>query len=146
MRGNARHESRGTAKNERAYRICARCIMDTSDPKITFDERGWCDYCRNYDANILPSWHTDERGDRELARIVDRIKADGRGRDHDCLIGISGGIDSSYVTYIAVAKLLPQLPGQHPAELAPRRAGGAGSSAESWTRSKPTAKAGTTTA
>jgi N-acetyl sugar amidotransferase len=79
--------------------------MDTSAPKIAFDERGWCDYCRNYHANILPSWHTDERGARDLARIVDRIKADGKGREHDCLIGISGGIDSSYVTYLAVEKL-----------------------------------------
>jgi N-acetyl sugar amidotransferase len=87
------------------YRICANCIMDTSAPKITFDERGWCDYCRNYQANILPSWHPDERGARDLARIVDKIKADGKGRDHDCLIGISGGIDSSYVTYLAVEKL-----------------------------------------
>ena len=43
------------------YRICANCIMDTSDSGIVFDERGWCDYCNNYHRNILPNWHTDER-------------------------------------------------------------------------------------
>jgi hypothetical protein len=43
----------------RPYRICANCIMDTSDSNITFDERGWCDYCNNYHTNILPNWHPD---------------------------------------------------------------------------------------
>jgi N-acetyl sugar amidotransferase len=88
----------------RPYRICANCIMDTSDPGIVFDERGWCDYCNNYYANILPNWHTDERGARELDRTVEQIKRDGKGRDHDCLIGLSGGVDSSYVVHLAVKK------------------------------------------
>lgn len=88
----------------RPYQICANCIMDTSDSNITFDARGWCDYCNNYHANILPHWHPDERGERELQPVIDRIKREGRGRDHDCLIGISGGVDSSYVTYLAKEK------------------------------------------
>jgi N-acetyl sugar amidotransferase len=79
--------------------------MDTTDPDITFDERGWCDYCRNYYENILPNWHTDERGGKDLAEISERIKKDGKGRDHDCLIGISGGVDSSHVAYMAKEKL-----------------------------------------
>lgn len=83
------------------YKICSNCIMDTSDSNITFDERGWCDYCRNYHANILPHWHPDERGERELAPVIERIKREGQRRDHDCLIGISGGVDSSYVAYLA---------------------------------------------
>jgi N-acetyl sugar amidotransferase len=87
------------------YQICSNCIMDTTDPDITFDEQGWCDYCRNYYENILPNWHTDERGEKELAEICERIKKDGRGRDHDCLIGISGGVDSSQVAYMAKEKL-----------------------------------------
>ena len=78
--------------------------MDTSDPKITFDARGWCDYCNNYHENILPHWHPDARGEAELAPLIDRILSDGRGRDHDCIIGVSGGVDSSYVTYIAKEK------------------------------------------
>ena len=48
----------------RPYQICSNCIMDTSDSGIVFDERGWCDYCNNYHRNILPNWHTDERGER----------------------------------------------------------------------------------
>lgn len=90
--------------SQRPYRICANCIMDTSDSNITFDSRGWCDYCNNYHANILPNWHPDERGLREIEKTMDRIRRDGRGRDHDCLIGISGGVDSSYVTYLAKEK------------------------------------------
>jgi N-acetyl sugar amidotransferase len=78
--------------------------MDTSDSHIVFDERGWCDYCNNYHANILPHWHPDERGEREITAQVEQIKRAGRGRDHDCLIGLSGGVDSSYVTYLAKEK------------------------------------------
>ena len=86
------------------YKICSNCIMDTSDSNITFDSRGWCDYCNNYHTNILPNWHPDERGAARIAAQVAQIKRDGKGRDHDCLIGISGGVDSSYVAYLAKAK------------------------------------------
>jgi N-acetyl sugar amidotransferase len=79
--------------------------MDTSDSNISFDERMWCDYCRNYHQNILPHWHPDERGEQQLAREAEEIRRDGKGRDHDCLIGISGGVDSSYLTYIAKEKM-----------------------------------------
>ena len=89
---------------KRPYAICSNCIMDTSDSNITFDARGWCDYCNNYHRNILPNWHPDERGAARIAAQVAQIKRDGQGRDHDCLIGISGGVDSSYVTYLAKAK------------------------------------------
>lgn len=75
--------------------------MDTSDSKITFDARGWCDYCNNFHENIVPAWHPDERGRKELEAMADQIKRDGAGRDHDCLIGLSGGVDSSYVAYLA---------------------------------------------
>jgi N-acetyl sugar amidotransferase len=79
--------------------------MDTSDSGIAFDARGWCDYCNNYYSNILPNWHTDERGEREIMRIAERVKRAGRGRDHDCILGISGGVDSSYLAYVAKEKL-----------------------------------------
>jgi N-acetyl sugar amidotransferase len=83
------------------YRICSNCIMDTSDPNITFDENGKCDYCRNYEENILPTWHTDERGKIELMKIAAKIKKEGKGKDFDCIIGLSGGPDSSYTVYVA---------------------------------------------
>lgn len=85
-------------------KICTSCVMDTTDPKISFDENGVCDYCNNYYQNILPHWHTDERGEAELAPMIEKIKKDGKGKDHDCLIGVSGGVDSSYVAYVAKEK------------------------------------------
>lgn len=89
---------------KRPYAICSNCIMDTSDSKITFDERGWCDYCNNFYTNIAPNWHPDDQGARMIAPLIDRIRKEGLGRDHDCLIGISGGLDSSYVAYMAKEK------------------------------------------
>ena len=90
---------------KREYQICTNCVMDTSDSLIQFDERGFCDHCNNYYNNILPNWHTDERGTQELNRIVEKIKADGNGKKYDCIIGISGGVDSSYLLYYAKEKL-----------------------------------------
>jgi N-acetyl sugar amidotransferase len=90
--------------SKRPYQVCANCVMDTSDSGIVFDSRGWCDYCNNYYANILPNWHPDERGYAEILPTIERIKREGAGRDHDCLIGMSGGVDSSYVTYLAKEK------------------------------------------
>lgn len=92
-------------KPKRAYAICSNCIMDTTDSNITFDRRGWCDYCTNFHQNILPNWRPDEQSEREILAIADTIKRAGKARDHDCIIGVSGGVDSSYVTYIAKEKL-----------------------------------------
>lgn len=87
------------------HRVCTNCVMDTTDSKITFDEAGVCDHCRTFRSHTLPYWHTDERGEAELQRMVREIKAASRGLDFDCIIGMSGGIDSSYLTYIATDKL-----------------------------------------
>src|SRR5690606_14421483 len=87
------------------YQICVHCIMDTSDPGITFDVRGWCDYCNNFEIAILPNWHTDERGAATLVRLAEDIRRDGRSREFDCIIGLSGGLDSSYAAYVAKVKM-----------------------------------------
>jgi hypothetical protein len=79
--------------------------MDTTDPNIAFDEQGRCDYCNNFEATIKPNWHTDARGEAELAQLADKIRADGKGKDFDCIIGLSGGLDSSYVAYVAKEKM-----------------------------------------
>lgn len=89
----------------RPYQICTSCIMDTSDPKISFDADGVCDYCTNFQTMIAPNWHTDERGIRELAAIAEKIRQEGKGKDFDCIIGLSGGLDSSYATLVAVEKM-----------------------------------------
>ncbi len=90
---------------DRPYQICANCVMDTSDSRIRFDERGVCDHCNTFYSTILPNWHTDERGAAELQKITEEIKEAGRGKDFDCIIGMSGGIDSSYLTYLAKEKM-----------------------------------------
>ena len=83
------------------YRICTRCIMDTSDPEITFDEQGVCSHCHQYDVylpkRVIP---VDERPEY-LRIILDKIKKDGKNKEYDCIIGVSGGVDSTYVAYWA---------------------------------------------
>lgn len=87
------------------YKICKNCIMDTTDSSITFDSSGRCVYCNNFHKTILPNWHTDERGEKKLFETAEKIRVEGRGKDFDCIIGLSGGLDSSYTTYIATEKL-----------------------------------------
>ena len=83
------------------YQICTKTIMDTSDPNIIFNDVGESDYYTNYVETILPYWHTDERGYKELIQTAEKIKKEGKGKDFDCIIGLSGGLDSSYTAYIA---------------------------------------------
>ena len=83
------------------YKICTKTIMDTSDPNILFNDKGESDYYTNFIETILPKWHTDETGLTELMKISNKIKKEGIGKDFDCIIGLSGGLDSSYVTYVA---------------------------------------------
>ena len=87
------------------YQICQNCIMDTSDKTLTFDSDGICVYCNNFFREIKPNWHPNEKGIQNIMPMIDKIKKEGEGRDHDCLIGLSGGLDSSYVTYVAKEKL-----------------------------------------
>jgi len=91
--------------SQRPYQICKRCVMDTTDSKIRFDQAGVCDHCITFDTKVMPNWHTDEQGEKALMTIVDGIKAEGKGKDFDCIIGMSGGIDSSYLTYLAKEKM-----------------------------------------
>jgi N-acetyl sugar amidotransferase len=85
----------------RPYQICTKTIMDTSDPNIIFDKDGISDYYHNYKNEIEPSWHTDEKGRRELEILSDKIRKEGKGKDFDCIMGLSGGLDSSYAAYLA---------------------------------------------
>jgi putative aminotransferase len=89
----------------RPYQICAHCIMDTSDPNIVFDERGRCDYCNNFSSKIQPHWHIDQKCEVTLQLLADKIRKEGNGKDFDCIIGLSGGLDSSYVAYVVKEKM-----------------------------------------
>ncbi len=86
----------------REYQICANCVMDTSDSQISFDENGVCDHCRGFKEHVEPKWHPDATGEQMFAKVVDKIKQDGKGRDFDCILGMSGGLDSSFLLHKAV--------------------------------------------
>ena len=81
----------------RPYQLCTRCIMDTSDPDITFDAAGRCNHCSGWFARARQNVPPPAQRERQLALRVDEIKRHGHGRDYDCIIGVSGGVDSSYV-------------------------------------------------
>ena len=85
--------------------ICNRCVMDTSDSKITFDELGVCDHCTTFDRDIKPNWDTSSIGKKKIVKIADDIKKAGSGKEFDCIIGMSGGVDSSYLVYLATIEL-----------------------------------------
>lgn len=83
------------------YQICNTCVMDNTDPNITFDQSGTCEYCFNFTNKILPVWKHGLNKEAELKELSDKIKKAGKGKDFDCIIGLSGGLDSSYTAYIA---------------------------------------------
>lgn len=86
------------------YQVCTRCIMDTSAPDITFDADGQCNFCTEFlersgelVLNVDP-----EKRDQDLAALVERVKREGKGKQYDCIVGVSGGVDSSWVLVKAV--------------------------------------------
>ncbi len=91
------------------YKICSKTVMDTTDPNITFNEKGESNYYLNYIKNIASSWKNDGSNFYKLERIADKIKIEGKNNEFDCIIGVSGGVDSSYLVYLAkeVLKLRP---------------------------------------
>ena len=94
---------------EKAYQICVNCVMDTSDSSIIFDDAGVCDHCITFKNKILPKWNPDGTSEDKLNAFSEKIKKENKNHDFDCLIGMSGGIDSSYLVYLAteVLKLRP---------------------------------------
>jgi N-acetyl sugar amidotransferase len=79
--------------------------MDSSDSDISFDETGVCEYCRNYNDHIQHCWYVRNERSEELTCLVNAIKSESEKRDFDCIIGLSGGLDSSYAAYIAKEKM-----------------------------------------
>lgn len=81
---------------KKKYQICTRCVMDTSDPQITFDKNGICNHCKNYDSQAQYIF-----SEEKLKEVVVRIKKQSKGKEYDCLIGLSGGVDSCMSAYLA---------------------------------------------
>src|SRR5690554_5272651 len=83
-----------------SYQICTRCIMDTTDPDIIFDEQGVCNHCHRYDIELPKRVFHGDEGKKRLQTLVETIKSTAGNAEYDCIIGVSGGVDSTYVAYL----------------------------------------------
>ena len=83
--------------------ICKNCVMDTTDPRITFDEDGVCDNCINYQRNVMP-FYLNNIKNNAFGPIANKIAAEGAGKDFDCILGMSGGLDSSFLLHKMVTE------------------------------------------
>ena len=87
-----------------SYQVCTNCVMDTSDPKITFNEEGVCDHCLMFETDVRPKWYPNEKGIAIFEKQAELIRKKGRNKDFDCIKGVSGGLDSSYLLHMIVTK------------------------------------------
>lgn len=87
---------------DQTRRVCTRCIYDDRVSTISFDEAGVCNYCRQLDGLVDQYGTGRPEGVAEFERLLDEIKAAGRGKKYDCIIGVSGGTDSSYMVHQAI--------------------------------------------
>lgn len=94
------HEERGIVVKA-DYQMCSKCIMDTECQDIEFDESGVCNYCKEYDERVKKYVLTGKEGTEKLNRLFNEIKEKGKDQKYDSIIGLSGGVDSSYVAYMA---------------------------------------------
>ena len=90
---------------KRDYQICTNCVMDTTDSNITFNDQGVCDHCIDFEKDVKNKWFPNEEGKLRLKKTVANIKKDGENREFDCILGMSGGVDSSYMLHLAVKEL-----------------------------------------
>ena len=93
------------------YQQCKRCIMDnTSDKTIVFDDKGICNYCKKAEIDLANGYFPNDIGKEKFDAMVAMLKEEGKGKKYDCLMGISGGLDSSYLLYLGVKAGLRYLP------------------------------------
>ncbi|MDA8812330.1 N-acetyl sugar amidotransferase [Amylibacter sp.] len=85
-------------------KICSLTVMDETDPEIRFDNRSISNHYWDFKNNIEPNWLKNSNGELALSKMVDEIKKNGEGKEYDCLIGLSGGLDSSYLLHKAVTE------------------------------------------
>lgn len=90
------------SRNPRPYQICNCCVMDTTDEDITFDSKGVCMRCNEYKERIEPEWNHGKGHEKELQKLISAIKKSGEGKKYDCILGLSGGLDSTYMLHLAV--------------------------------------------
>jgi N-acetyl sugar amidotransferase len=90
-------EALSASRRSPGYRECVRCIMDTTHAEIEFDTDGVCNFCRGYQQNVAARALAPEIAELRLNAALEQIRTKGRGRDYDCILGVSGGVDSSYL-------------------------------------------------
>lgn len=90
----------GSILSEVDIKVCSRCIYDERVASITFDGEGVCNYCKQLDKLVDEYGTGKQKGEAEFQKIVDKIKKDGKNKKYDCIIGVSGGTDSSYMLYL----------------------------------------------
>lgn len=88
--------------NDRSYQICTKTVMDTSDPATFFDRDGISNHYWKFEKTIRPKWRLGDDGRIEWEKQVAAIKRENQGRDFDCIMGMSGGADSSYMLHVMV--------------------------------------------
>lgn len=86
------------------YQVCNSCVMDTTDKFLTFDENGICPRCNEFQQRIVEEWNYGKGHEKELAKLLAEIKKSGEGKKYDCILGLSGGLDSSYLLHLAVTE------------------------------------------
>lgn len=86
----------------KSQKVCSRCVMDTSDPNIQFDDNGICDHCNDFKNIVKPKWIINNKSEKKLISAIEKIKKEGKKKNFDCILGISGGVDSSYMLHMAV--------------------------------------------
>lgn len=86
---------------EEIHQVCKRCVMDTTDPDITFDDKGYCNHCTQHLEKLKNETNAISNHNLNLENVVSRIKSIGKRKKYDCIVGISGGVDSCYTAHIA---------------------------------------------
>ena len=92
------------SKTLRPYQVCTCCVMDTTDDEITFDSNGVCMRCNEYKQRIEPEWNHGKGHEKELEELIKQVKESGKNKEYDCILGLSGGLDSSYMLHLAVTE------------------------------------------
>ncbi len=85
----------------KANNICTKCLMDDTVPGISFDKNGECTFCKIHN-NLENKFPLNENTENIVKEIVGKIKSDGKNKEYDCILGVSGGRDSTYTLYKAV--------------------------------------------
>ena len=82
------------------YQMCKRCVMDTSDDDIFFDSEGICNHCKDFEKTISSPKLDKKTVSQQLKLLIEKVKSKGENKKYDCLVGISGGVDSCYTAYL----------------------------------------------